>query len=173
MRTYACLISALLLSNAEASAVASDLAMLARSPNDHPVAKLPGIKDDDAKMKRTSQHKTLLHRHESNNNLKTAGSQSNEESPLNLWRVRIALGVVIIAMVAAIASLATHTARVFGWLPEEKTEAPLSPKSQSDPESLTRLLNMQSIRGYGAIFSSRSLLGSSSPGADKPTIIIQ
>lgn len=173
MRLYACLIFTLFVFEVESSAVASDLAMLARSPDDHPVAKLPGVKADDSRVRRASQGKTLVHRHESKQYGRTKPDEDTDAQPLNLWRVRIALAVVILAMVAAVVSLATHAAKVFGWLPEDKAEAPLSPKSQADPESLTRLLNMQSIRGYGAIFSSRRLLGSSSPGPDKPTIIIQ
>ena len=163
MRSLAFLILSYFVIRSDAgSAVASDLALLARSPHDNPAIKLPGSTHSE-------KSKTLLHKEESH----VRAIQGKDSQPLNFWRVRVALAIVIVAIVLALAALATHTARVFGWIPEKVSQEPLSPKNESDPESLTRLLNMQSIKGYGAIFTSRGVFGSASPGPDKPTIIIQ
>ena len=164
MRAIGILFTFAVISGSHASAVASDLAMLARSPDDHPAAKLPGIKSVDTPPKESASRKSLVVRGDS--------SAVQDQHPLSLWRVRVALAVVIIAIVAALGSLAVHTARAFGLLPERE-ETPASPKGETDPESLTRLLNMQSIRGYSAIFTGSGLLGRTTPGEDKPTIIIQ
>lgn len=173
MRLFASAVLSLCVPLVSASAVATDLAMLARSPEDHPAANLPGVKQDDDRQEAHISRKSMVHKHERHRHAATHAVVAEEAQPLNLWRVRIALAVVILAMVGALGSLAIHTAQVFGYLPDDKREAPVSPKAEADPESLTRLLNMQSIRGYGAIFSSRGLIGGSSTGADKPTIIIQ
>jgi hypothetical protein len=168
MHVIFCTVLALMAPLGRTSAVATDLAMLARSPDDHPAANLIGMQVEEPRPRAPVSGKSMVHKHESSPTM-----ESTESQPLHLWRVRIALAVVIIAMVAALGSLAVHAAQVFGLLPDDKREIPASPKEEADPESLTRLLNMQSIRGYGAIFSSRGLIGSSSAGADKPTIIIQ
>jgi hypothetical protein len=156
----------------QGSAVASDLAILARSPGDHPAANLPGMKQGAEEVAVPKRTRSLVHKHESKHQRAQSETSSQQHQPLSLWRVRLALAIVVIAIVASLGALVVHSARVFGYLPDEKRESPLSPKADADPESLTRLLNMQSIGGYGAIFSNRGLIGSS-PGADKPTIIIQ
>lgn len=164
MRAIGILFVVAMFQGTQGSAVASDLAMLARSPDDHPASKLPGVKSPDVPSKESASRKSLVVRGDS--------KAVQEQHPLSLWRVRVALAVVIIAIVTALGSLAVHSARVFGLWPDRQ-ESPVSPKGDTDPESLTRLLNMQSIRGYSAIFTGSGLLGRTTPGDDKPTIIIQ
>jgi hypothetical protein len=172
MRAIALVFTFHLASGVFASAVASDLALLARSPADHPVARIPGIKSADIVAPNIVATKSLIIRKDSRRLPQINPVEIHEEEPLSQWRVRVALAVVVIVMVAALCSVTYHTAKVFGLI-SDKQEAPLSPKVDNDPESLTRLLNMQSIRGYSAIFSGRGLIGRPVTGEDKPTLIIQ
>lgn len=154
MRKIAFVLISLVLTNVDASTAVTDLALLARSPADHPMAGM-------TVAKQSVPVKSLVSKAD------VVKSQPEAENPLALWRVRFFLLITVAAIVFGLSIAVMQTARVFGLVPEPKEPAS-SQKGETDPESLTRLLNTESIHGYGAFFSSRSLFGSA---ASKDVII--
>ena len=159
MRIFNVAIISMVVSNVEGSTAVADLALLARAPSDHPVVGLPAVKSVPVK--------SLVSKSDA------VKATTETENPLDLWRVRFFLLITVAAIVFGLSIAVMQTARVFGLVPEPKEPAPPQ-KTETDPESLTRLLSSQSIHGYGAIFASRGLFGASSSKDDgKQSVIIQ
>lgn len=93
---------------------------------------------------------------------------------MRLWKVRLILGVLLFAIVGALTVAIVQTAKVFGFFQESsklEAEASMLAKGESDPESLTRLLGSNPIRGFGSFLSSRSVATPRNNG--KQSIIIE
>ena len=72
---------------------------------------------------------------------------------LSLWRVRILLTILIIAITGALGVAVVQTARVFGLVADDNEIETKKSAVEQDPESLTRLLTSHTMRGYGSVFT--------------------
>ena len=176
MRIFPLLVIILQGANASASAVASDLAFMAHGHETHPATTI-NSKSSTQTVKSTNEKSMLLHSNELGKSESiSVVSIDQPDEVLSLWRVRILLGVLIVSMIVALGIAVIHTGRVFGLFPEAGLSviAASSPKSEADPESLTRLLSSQTSEGFGAILATRGYVTAfSTPYEEKPKIVIQ
>ena len=160
----------------EGSGVVSDLALLARSTGQLQ-AQVHDPKRVAAIAASTSVAGTKLISASSHVTSPLTAAATVPVTPGMSSNIRIMLAILLVAIAGALGVASLHTARVFGFVTESKSGASVSASrsSETDPESLTRLLNAHSLNGYGSIFASRGLLGApSSPGnEEKPSVIIQ
>ena len=160
----------------EGSGVVSDLALLARSTGQLQ-AQVHDPKRVAAIAASTSVAGTKLISASSHVTSPLTAAATVPLTPGMSSNIRIILAILLVAIAGALGVASLHTARVFGFVTESKSGASVSASrsSETDPESLTRLLNAHSLNGYGSIFASRGLLGApSSPGnEEKPSVIIQ
>ena len=165
-----------ILTEAHASAVVSDLALMTRSTSNRPPSNLEqpvGI--GETLSKKTRPRTFAIHDDIAKTGQRgdvqeiSSSAKGPGDDPLASWRIRGLLGFLIIAMAGALIIAAVHTARVFGILgdPSEDQANLLAAKKHAvsderDPESLTKLLHSHTMRGYGSMFST-ALAGLTSP----------
>ena len=161
----------------EGSGVVSDLALLARSTGQLQAQVHDPKRVAAAVAASTSVAGTKLISASSHVTSPLTAAATVPVTPGMSSNIRIMLAILLVAIAGALGVASLHTARVFGFVTESKSGASVSASrsSETDPESLTRLLNAHSLNGYGSIFASRGLLGApSSPGnEEKPSVIIQ
>ena len=148
----------LALEDSRQSGAVSDLALMTRTEGEHPAISLKSPVADGAVLPPIPEPRSMLIKREE---FVASEDDSHSSTPapniLNLWRVRILLALLILAIVGSVGVAAVYTARVFGILPESSEVVESVSKSTSveeDPESLTRLLHSQTFRGYGSLFVS-------------------
>ena len=172
-----CFVLFICIGTIHASAVVSDLALMARSTNSHvePLINLPVASKEPLENKYRRPPRTLAVQSSASGDKSTKSESESSDDPssppLSLWRVQIILGVLILTMTIALVIAAIHTARVFGVISDsaqDATDVSISSKrvaaneADRDPESLTKLLTSHTMRGYGSMFSS-ALSGIVSP----------
>jgi cytoskeletal protein RodZ len=140
------------------SAVVSDLGLVSRANNAR-ADSLLGHHNKSTVI--SSPMKTSPRTDGSNRKSETKSSSTKLADSLSLWKVRVLLGIVIVAIAAALIVAVINAARVFGLISDPSEEnarlvaaqKEANQTAEEDPESLTKLLQSHTMRSYGSLFS--------------------
>lgn len=125
------------------SGAVSDLALLTRAEKEHPVTSLKSPLAESSPLPAVPEPLSMV-----------VKSERMSEAPavnlLSLWRVKILLALLIVAILGSLAVAGVYTVRVFGCLLDEKS----SIEDGVESSSLQRLLESHASR-YGSLFADR------------------
>lgn len=131
------------------SGAVSDLALLTRAEKQHPAAVVKSTSTDGG-IKVPPHVHSMVVKSESLLPELEMGAVVPSESLLSLWRVKIILMFLILAIVGALGVAVVYTARVFGW---DTTAAEEPTKSVEDgSDSLSNLLHSSTMSRYASLF---------------------